>query len=242
LPEVNLLTDTHAELPEHVRERAHVVIRKQDVQQEQHAEGDVEVERDELLDVGPQDLHCDALAVQCRTDHLPDRRSGERRALEAVEHLIDGATQLRRQHGLDALEGIGRDPVLKRADRRQVWLWKDVSTRGEHLRELDERGTESGDGPGQTCGPSRVVLIAATGGTAEEDEAAAIAEEGDDERRQSADDLPSAPPPVHETSVVSTAGELLDPSGYAGACDGREFPGSAPSGVAAPADRMNVNA
>src|SRR5690606_37958603 len=72
LPEVHLLTDTHAELPEHVRERAHVVIRKQDVQQEQHAEGDVEVERDELLDVGPQDLHCDALAVQCRTVHLPE--------------------------------------------------------------------------------------------------------------------------------------------------------------------------
>ena len=27
---------------------------------------------DELLDVGPQDLHCDALAVQCRTVHLPE--------------------------------------------------------------------------------------------------------------------------------------------------------------------------
>ena len=130
-PQIRLLADPALELAEDGREGPDVVVREEDVQEEEDAEGDVEVERDEGLDTGAEHLHRYVLAPGDGAVHLPQRRGGDGDAVEALEGLAHRAAELRHQHGLDRLHRHRRDGVLEAADLAEVGLRDDVGAGGE---------------------------------------------------------------------------------------------------------------
>ena len=95
LPEVHLLAHLHAELAHDVGQRAYVMVREQDVQEEQDAERDVEVDCNKLFDVRAQHLHGDDVLAEHRAVHLSEARRGDGLALEFRKQLVDRSAQLR---------------------------------------------------------------------------------------------------------------------------------------------------
>ena len=63
--------------------------------------------------------------------HLAEARGGGGLPLELVEDLIHRPTQLTLDDRDDLIRGIRRGLILKRADRRQVGLGKDISARAD---------------------------------------------------------------------------------------------------------------
>src|SRR5690606_14830964 len=141
-PEVDLLSDARTELPDHRGERAYMMVREEDVEEEEDPERDVEVDGDERLDAGAQDLDRDVLAGHPRAVHLSEARRGDRLAVERVEDLVDRPAELGGDDGFDPRSRDGWDAVLEPADRREVRLGDDVGAGAEDLGQLDEGRAE----------------------------------------------------------------------------------------------------
>src|SRR5690606_18896870 len=201
LPEIQFLLDPHAELPDHVRECADVVVRREHVQDVEDTEGDVEVEGDHLLDPGAQHLDGDLLTTDPGAVDLTQARRRDGLDLEVLEGLLYGPAEFRLEDRSDRVERLGRHAVLQRADRREVRLGDDVGAGAEDLGELDEGRPERGDRRGQSLRPLTVGLGASSEGAAEDDPAPAVPQERDDERCQAPDDDESPAPAFHSRSA-----------------------------------------
>src|SRR5690606_22369276 len=199
-PEVDLLPDPNAELPDDGGERPDVVVGEEDVQEEEDPERDVEVDGDEGLDAGSQDLDGDILAGHPCAVHLAEARGGDRLAVEGLEDLIHRPPQLGGDDGLDLRRRDGRDTVLEPADRREVRFGEDVGAGAEDLRQLDERRPQVGNRGGKAVGPTAVVGAGTPRGAAEQDPAPAVSKEREEEGRQAPEDYEGATPPGHRSS------------------------------------------
>jgi hypothetical protein len=141
LAEVHFLANAHTEFTHDVRERADMMVRKQHVEQEQHAKRHIQVESDEFLDTGAKHLDCDDVITDPRAMHLTETGRRDRYGLEVAEHVIHRTAEFRLDDAAYVLERIGRHLILEPADAAQVRFGEDVGARAEDLSELDERGT-----------------------------------------------------------------------------------------------------
>ena len=146
----------------------------------------------ELLDARAQHLHHDLAAGIRGPVNLAERSRRERLRLEALEHLAHVASQLLAHHPLGHARRQRRDLVGERGDGAEIRLGQDVRPGGEHLRQLDEGGSELGERAGQPLGPAAVALGVAAPGPSEHEEAPPVPHERQDERKQPAEDDESA--------------------------------------------------
>src|SRR5690606_14910744 len=146
-----------------------------------YAEGDVEVDGDELLDPGPEHLDGDPLAPEGGSVHLTEARGGDRLALELIEDLGKRLAERGSDHHLDRGGRLRGHPVLEASDLREVGLGEDIGARAEDLRELDEGRAEGGDRGRQSLRPPPMILGGAPGASTEDYPAPAVPHEGDEE-------------------------------------------------------------
>ena len=116
-----------------------MMVREEDIEPEQKGEADVQIERHDFLDTRAEYLDHNLPSIDDGLMHLTEARGGGGLPLELVEDLIHGPTQLTLDDRDDLIRGIRRRLILKRTDRRQVGLGKDVRPCGHELAELDER-------------------------------------------------------------------------------------------------------
>ena len=134
------------------------MIGEQDVEPEEDAEGDVQIERDQLLHPGAQHLYDHLAAVETRAVHLPQTGGGHRRAVELLERGVHRDAELLLNHADDVLREVGRHLILQPPYREEIRLGEDVRAGGEQLRELDEGGAERGHRGSQPVRAALVVL------------------------------------------------------------------------------------
>ena len=122
-------------------------------------EEQVEVAGEPFLDIGPQDLDGDVLALGGNGEmHLGDGGGGDRFFLEAAEHLADGAFQLFFQHALGDGGGEGLQAVLQLRKVMRLFLADQVRPGGQRLAELDEAGAEGAERCRQSLAGSQPVI------------------------------------------------------------------------------------
>src|SRR5690606_21233061 len=97
------------------------------------------------------DGHASAVA-QHGAMHLTERCRGERRRLERLEAFRDAESELLFDDRLDVGERERLDLVLKAGQRLEVGRRKQIGTRREQLAELDVRGAQTLEVPGQFFG------------------------------------------------------------------------------------------
>ena len=154
---------------------------EEQVEQEEDAEGDVEIAPDHVLHAGAQHLDHDLAALVGGAVHLAERGRGERLGVEPVEDGGRLIAQLRPDHPLGHARRQRGHLVGQRADGGEVGLGQDVGPGGEDLGQLDEGGAEIGEGAGESRRSTSVALVVSPARAAEDDEAAAIAEKGEGE-------------------------------------------------------------
>ena len=151
--EVHLLSYAVGEFTYDVRECLNVIVREEHVQPEQKCEADVQIERHEFLDTRAKHLDRDLPSADDRPMHLTEARCGDRLPLELVEGLVHRPPQLALDYRDDLIRAVGRGLILKRADRDQIGLRKDVRPCRHELAELDERRPQFGHAGHQLLRP-----------------------------------------------------------------------------------------
>ena len=182
--EVHLLAHLDRELPDHVRQRPHVVVGEEDVQPEDDPERRVHIQGDPPLHPGPQHLDGDVAAIQPGPVHLTQTGGGDGLPFEALEEIGELPFQLLLDHAHDLVRGVGRHAVPKRSHRGQIGFGKDVGARGEHLRQLDEGGPQRGDRLHEAGGAPVVMAGPPACRASDEDPPPAVAQEPDEEGLQ----------------------------------------------------------
>ncbi len=165
-----------------------MVVREEDVDEEQDPERRIEVHRHELLDAGPEHLDHDFVPVERRPVHLAQRGRAQRLGIEALKERLGARAVLLRDHVADDLHRQRRDAVGQRADLAEVRLGEDVGAGREHLRELDEGGPQRGDRRRQPPRTHAMRILGQPPRPADEHPAAPITEEGQDERTEAPED------------------------------------------------------
>jgi hypothetical protein len=110
--EVHLLAHPHRELTHDRGQRAHVVVRKQDVEPEEEAERDVEVDRDQRLDPRAEDLDDHVLAIDASLVDLAEARGGDRLVVELLEDVGGRSAELPLDDLADLVRRVGRNVIL----------------------------------------------------------------------------------------------------------------------------------
>jgi hypothetical protein len=105
-PEIHLLPDPHAELPDGVGQRLHVVVREEDVEHEQDAEADVQVQSDEYSTVGRSTFTATSRVADARPMDLAQAGRGDRLRLERSED-VDGTRPSSLDDALDVFRAVG---------------------------------------------------------------------------------------------------------------------------------------
>ena len=165
-----------------------MVVGKQQVEQEQDAERDDEVLAHDLFHPGPQHLDHHLASAVCGPVHLAERGGGQRTGLEPLEELPHVASELLAHHLLGDAGGQRRHLVGEGTDGREVGLGQDVRPGSEHLGQLDERGAEVGERPGESLRTAAVALRVAPSRAPDDEEPAPVQQECQHERKQPAED------------------------------------------------------
>ena len=188
LVEVHLLPYAVGEFTHDVGERLSVMVREEDIEPEQKGEADVQIERHNFLHTGAEYLDHNLPSIDDGLMHLAEARGGGGLPLELIEDLIHRPTQLTLDDRDDLIRGIRRGLILKRADRRQVGLGKDIRSCGHDLAELDERRPQLGHPSHQLFCPPPMMPFGAARGGAHDDPSPPIPQKGHDQGCEAHDD------------------------------------------------------